>query len=250
MHYQGFVVSLRDARTKKPYREFEHHRDGNDSRARLTVPFDSEYEFQFKSMDGWRRRLEITIDGTPIGTGALVVPGFGVCPLERFLDSDKRFKFVPLSNDGVADPSSNENGIIVVKAWRERQPIKTVFTASCLRSAGDTTRHVYHSGASLSGDGASVMGWGSADSGGTIGAANLSASNAMAGATVEGGKSDQHIGTTDWLGDEDLVPMTFTFKLVGAPAEPKTGFCTECGGKLRKADKFCSSCGTKVHALV
>jgi hypothetical protein len=244
MHHQGVVVTIRS--NGGPQREFDHHRAGSDSFSTITLPFDSEYAIAFKFSDGRRRRLELSIDGTLI-TNSLIVSDGSV--LERFLDSDKKFKFVTANHEAVADPTSSENGGIVVQLWEERGYIPpridpnldsgrmkpqgmTKGGDSVLRSRRITEETQCAQNAAF-GDF-------------TLDSDSIS----DRGATVEGGTSGQSFGTTSWAGDAGF-PLTFTFKLRGQVQQhgrrPNT--CPSCARRVPRGSWYCPYCGVDIAIL-
>lgn len=126
MHNNNTVVSLYalNGSRKTPLREYDHKRGVLESSVRVPLKFGSEYGIGFKFQDLGRRRLELWIDGAMV-TDNLILDG-GESFLERFMDSDKRFRFVAASDAAVADPTSPSNGGVVVKLWRE-QPSYPIF---------------------------------------------------------------------------------------------------------------------------
>lgn len=272
VHFTDTVVTLKDLASGKPFREFDHSRSGPASTVTVRMPFDTEYGITLKTMDWGRRRMEVTIDGTVVAD--LIFqggPGFQQT-LERFMDSDKRFKFVKATNAAVADPTNPSNGDIVVKVWREyipQQPAHTFCSlhtsglrAGVLRGAKVPAEPTY--GGRLLGDpicaeGATVEG------GSTVSycAENVQMKSLNAscsyvaqrpvaeekGATVEGARSSQIFGTTTWAGDFG-EPSVFVFKL-RAPVAPAVTTCTaiychQCGFAGGPDARFCAVCGTKL----
>ena len=119
-HYNSFVLFLRTrGGDNRPLREFDHFREGQRSSSTVLIPFNMEYAIGMKVLDNIRRRVNVYIDGTMVAEDLVIRQGENI--LERFLDVDKPFKFVRLSNGGVADPSSKENGVIEVRVWKEKQ---------------------------------------------------------------------------------------------------------------------------------
>ena len=119
MHYHSAIVTIKDITSNKSCREYNHTRTDLISNAQVLLPFDAEYGISYKIMDGSRYRMEITIDGAEV-TKDLVISGSGT--IERFLDSDKRFKFVSANHPSVSDPTSSSNGGIEVKLFKEIPP--------------------------------------------------------------------------------------------------------------------------------
>ncbi len=243
------VVVLEDANTGAPFRELDHHRNGFNSHVRVVMPFDTEYKFRFKfPSDMARRRLEISIDGTVV-VRDLIITHDSV--LERFLDSAKRFKFVKATSEGVADPTSPNNGLIMVKLWREKPLPLQGLMLGMLRGMTSETRYKASGscvGESLCSDHV-FMSHMSASVGQekSIGGVQLNASY-EAGATVEGRDSSQRFGTTQWEGDAELMPQVFQFQLVGHAAAATSGlYCAQCGTMYvgGKIDRYCSACGAR-----
>src|SRR5690606_21925430 len=91
---------------------------GGISDVNVVMPFNEEYQIKFKNTSRTRRRLEIDIDGTEVSKD-LILGGNGEFKLERFLNSDKKFKFVSVNNAAVSDPTSKENGVIRIRVYDE-----------------------------------------------------------------------------------------------------------------------------------
>lgn len=283
MHFNNCVVTLCDTNTGKTFREYEHTRDGDVSRSRIAIPFGTEYKFRIKTTDGRRRRVEFVVDGTSLGELIFSGPDDW---LERFINSHERFKFVEKTNGAVQDPTSPDNGQIVVKVWTEQRPDIQIGTINLDRyklpfnppptpwspnwpnypdqpfwtSAG-THPDV------LKGMGPTCM-YSSTDRSGpeltssTISTSCLRSCNNVGedqkGATVGGSHSNQQFGSTVWVGDDTYAEFRF---FVHAPKaaqerklEPKTvqkiEFCPGCGTKLMKDSKFCHECGSMIPVLV
>ena len=170
----------------------------------------------------------------------------------------KKFLFVPVDSDAVGDPTSKENGILRIKIAKENKkpidihhhhwyprdmwggpydnpliggyPYKSTYTSETQKSFNNILRGSKSCDYSAGGSGVSdglvrscSVGNVSYDvpvlpmsdvsainvNGGAIGAA---------GATVEGGNSNQKFQTTTWDGDTGTI-YTFVFKLLGVSSE-------------------------------
>jgi len=230
MHYKDIVVSICDS-NKKALREYDSQRLENGRRTTVHMPFDTEYEILVKNNQYKNIRLDIDIDGSNVTNDGIIIRPWYTVYLERFLNSQNKFKFVPVSNEGVADPTSKENGIITVKAYFEKQPEpKPLPTpdmwvgSSILRGMNGTTADwqpnpvVYTSSVAGGSDvkyccspGVNVT-----ESDYSMYSLTTTASIGQAGATVEGGRSNQSFSEAYWNGDDPLVqPVTFKFKLLG-----------------------------------
>jgi hypothetical protein len=274
MHSDNLSICIRDSKTKKPFREFSHDKRLDVSSSNLVIPFNTEYEFKFKVLDLYRRRIEIDIDGSPVVSG--IVLNSGETVLERFQDSDRRFKFVRALNAAVADPTDPNNGNIVVRVYREKpyfmsntvvetthwnnhRPYGPVYPANPVSPANPIYPANPYTPYSLND---SPMSWGIEHSilRGTAG--NLSAScgpvssanycqqvgpvvPVEAGATVEGSKSAQSFDSTNWIGD-DFGSQEFRYHISGKPEAGSNGFCSDCGTALHTKAKFCHLCGKRI----
>lgn len=277
MHRNDFVVTIRPAGGGKAFREYkiDGHEDTNDTRIRkLNLPFNQEYEFVFKNMKTCRRKVSISIDGEVIGEW-VINKGSRNSPyetvLERFMDSDKRFKVLHSSSGGVADPTDPDNGKVQIEVVDEHTPVprpRPQFglygrgrgnrkgSSSVLRSSSVRGSSLSHEeparGMNISNHVGDAPSFTACASSGSLDvpAADLSVGDVVSNvATGEGSSSGQTFTGTMWRGTTGL-PVFFVFVLFGVNKEvkknTKAGFCTECGAELHEDSKFCHSCGTKV----
>lgn len=264
MHRDNCVVTVR--KDGKPLREFDHSKDTNSSV--VLIPFGSEYQLGIKVLDGVRRRIEITIDGTEVVSSLVLRPGENV--IDRFQDVAKKFKFVRQNSPEVQDPSNPSNGAIVVKVWRENG---VTFVPAVYHR-----QDPWYDGAQTYGGGATTYGP-TFISGGSITCGAIRSSeircssidaNAFsvsslamptsalravksnlgeAGATVEGDKSHQTFGNTYWLGDLG-EPTVFTILLRGkdeVPTSTRETLCVQCSTPNPMTAKFCCECGLRIR---
>ena len=250
MHYEETVITLCD-NNKKPFREHSSERLDKGRKCKVYVPFETEYQFLIKNNTDRRIRLEIDIDGTDISQGGFIVNSLTTTHLERFLNEAKKFKFVPLSNEGVSDPTSRENGVIKVRVAKEKKAVLPIVIREdhhhfydywqrsllpprtpwwgngLLRGGGNTT------GGFVPSLGSDDMCYGSTSASYSLNAtssslpADSSIQNGQTpnsimqftqtsyqpGATVEGSKSDQTFVSTSWAGDDEI--SFFTFEMLG-----------------------------------
>ena len=237
MPRDSFVSIMVVAKGGSVLREFDHDKITNT--ARIAIDHDTEYMLRVRNLKCERRRVDVTIDGTKVMCG-LVVPSYGSVDLERFQDSDKRFKAVLASSDGTGDPTSPTNGLIRVDVWEEIQlyspPILRTFTAQMGQGywyPGDTIGCMYSAGAEP--QQLNFCG-------------NLQAAMPVEPMkTVEGSSSNQQFTNVYWNGDVSSVPVTFNFRLTS-----KTGttapalYCHACGAKRIDGAKYCVSCGARL----
>lgn len=255
MHYDNTIVTLKGLRYGQFFRELDHRRSGATSTARVVMPFDTEYGIQFKFQDGIRRRLELRIDGTLV-TDNLILSDSVL--LERFADSDRRFKFVRADHPDVADPTSPDNGYIEIKLWKEYQPPVQYVRPDpfpdrwqnpwqqpgAWGGASDPTPKSPIIRSMSFGGGTTSMNC-SAQSSPVRGMGYGDAISPLAGATVEGGHSSQTFGTTEWRGDCGS-PQVYRFKVEGKDAvAPRLHYCPGCGRKQKTVQNYCPDCGAK-----
>lgn len=241
---------------------------------KISLPFHSEYKIRLKNKhNNLRAKACVWVDGRKVSIlGNFILHPGETLDLERFLDdsmvSGNRFKFVPLSDSRVNDPTDSENGIIKVEFYREvgwKIDIKP-------HPVDDSWMHRKYGPQDP---------WIPLDSNypysPTIGSKGLSGgtttccytSNAItsdsfnvsdnAGATVEGSVSGQKfVRGADFL--TETFPITLTLKLKGisnydrqptidvteSKQRKKIRFCSNCGRKRRRlVDKFCWGCGER-----
>lgn len=244
MHLNSIVVAILDSK-QKSFREYSSERLSNGRKSTVHLPFDSEYQILIKNSHERNIRLDIDIDGTSVTNDGLIVSAKNQCTLERFLNSDRKFKFVPISNSEVADPTSKENGIITVKvnfeksrpyftigdneSWKKWewsmpfQPSNYPPSYPLSGSSQDTVwmKNMPHtistSGTEFNSSTNINCLRASTSSHVTYSCDTIkSRSLSNAGATIEGSKSNQQFTTVDWLGDDALLEsLVFKFQLLG-----------------------------------
>jgi hypothetical protein len=85
---------------------------------------------------------------------------------------------------------------------------------------------------------------GLADGFSSVDTSNLSLSDGLKGATVEGSTSQQVFNDTVWLGDYGS-PLVFKFQLHGIEETKQGNFCPACGIRRKNSNNFCPNCGAK-----
>ncbi len=244
-----------------------------------TIPYHKEYKIRLKNKhSNLRAKARVWIDGRKVsGLGDFILQPGATLDLERFLDSSldsgNRFKFVPLSDSRVNDPTDGNNGMVKVEFYREsinwERPIFPVKPYRPGREGQkgniwyyDThpvEREEFTSGTIKRGFGPSTTGTSS-----TFCLNSVTTSicdphvtpDSSAGATVEGGFSNQKFSYGDHF-DTETLPVTLTIRLKAPKSRPveishkrpkRSRHCTNCGEpKRRRSDKFCANCGTKFN---
>ncbi len=235
---------------------------------KVTLPFNSEYKVRLKNKNNVRAKARVWIDGRKASTlGDFILNPGETLDLERFLDESmsegRRFKFVPLSDRRVNDPTDHNNGEIKVEFYLEQVNIVNinwnipVYPLYPPKGPAYPTYPIVDN----TGTGGGYRGSTTFTSNSTlssserISSCNLVSSPGQAGATVEGSNSDQSFEVGDDF-QTDILPTTLTLRVRGPkkntvtpkPKPRPSKFCGECGTeRLRRRDKFCRGCGRKLY---
>ena len=230
MHINDVVICLTDNKNK-PLREFGAQRVDKGRKCEVYAPVDTEYKFLIKNNTDRRIKVNIDIDGSTVSGRGLILDAKSSDYIERFVDVDKKFKTSLVTGDGVADPTSPENGIIKVRVTKEilSLPKPTIVE--------EHHHHHWHDGwtryptypypiptvwcSSNPNIGGVLRGCSSDQATYSATCANLSPEvnakeydTSITLATVEGAKSNQTFGSTVWIGDDmEFGEAVFTFYL-------------------------------------
>lgn len=245
---------------------------------KVTLPFNSEYKIRLKNKHSYlRAKARVWVDGRKASNlGDFILDAGETLDLERFLDesmtSGRRFKFVPLSDGRVNDPTDEENGIIKVEFYRERDYIKgRKITVNPWPTQPITPKPWWDDNSYSHGEGTIPCSNLTFTSFNAIKSSTTSSCNFVspastpdqAGATVEGGHSGQQfVAGADF--QTDVCPVTLTLRMQGPKerqsptvcpeAKPKkkpvkVRFCPECGARRMRKAKFCHRCGHPFRRL-
>lgn len=216
MHYEDCVIALCD-NNKKPLREFSSERNGKGRKCKVNVPFDTEYKFLIKNNSAARIKLEIDIDGSNVTGNGVIISGNMTDYLERFVDSDKKFKFVRATHENVSDPTNVENGIIKIRVSKEITfPFPHIFKQDNFWDQVYIPRRTPNS---FPPDQYQPYWYSETTCYSSSVTPSLQSNHitpsvdSQLGATIEGSKSNQQFTTTSWNGDADVY--WFTFQLLG-----------------------------------
>lgn len=257
MYNKQFVLAVLN--NGSPVREIE---------GRITLPFGSEYKIRLKNKNNVRAKARVWIDGRQVsGLGDFILHAGETLDLERFLDASmsegNRFKFVPLSDKRVNDPTDSENGIVKVEFYLEEvfkidyniptYPIKPLPHYPKASSPWGYLNDNTTAGSPNLRRGSSSQTFTSLVSNSID--CNYVSDTGQAGATVEGGHSNQAFTVGNNF-QTSVFPVTLTLKIQGpqdyTTSSPKLNprfgpkYCTGCGAsRKRRSDKFCGNCGTK-----
>jgi hypothetical protein len=205
------------------------------------IPFGSEYQIRLRNLIGSRVKINVEIDGQNVTDGGLVLNAFQTIALERFirngnLSTGNRFKFIERTSKIENHRGIKlEDGLIIIRYEFEIPPVTFKSPSQPVWGAHSTGCGRYRNSVS-----------------------QRSVSYNETGITVEGSKSNQQFGTTNWSGSSGRE-YTIIFKLLGEteenkrvrePVTVKTKLeCKTCGTKNPATSKFCSECGTALEIL-
>jgi len=287
VHKNDLVVVLRTISDDKPLREFslEPNKDDIVTRARnVYIPNETEYLFHFKNYKPVRRRIEVEIDGTSIGSwildGGTKEKPYEV-RLERYQDEARRFKTASVDSPNVADPGSSDNGRIRITAFEEYQnlsggyggwtivpaqiapqpwpsypPLQPMWGGPYIGTPmiGSITTSTHDGNWQTASLRSGIHDGAPCAYTAQISQLNCSVQPQSAPiaekpreklATVAGSVSQQRFTTAIWCGDNNFSKTVFEFYLI-AKTETKADvkFCPGCGQKKPAKAKFCPHCGT------
>lgn len=223
---------------------------------------------------------KIILNGKAISQGGLVLnPGQRVF-LERYLDVAQKFKFdtYEVSNSSEMQEAIVNNGDLKVEFYQEQEPIryqnfsKPDFTygpglnwyntSNLIGSATNSTSNLYCNIADFNVAGSATNStsnlYGTSSLGLTdfnvagLAKPRLKKSKLIETGRVEmGSESDQQFQSVN-KSFQHLPFHTIEYKLLPISQKVNTiedvnvkVYCTQCGSKLGKTDRFCSSCGNK-----
>lgn len=238
MHFEEVVVTLVDTQNK-PFRELNSQRADRGRKCEVYAQADTEYKFLVKNNTDKRIKVDIDIDGSSVSGNGLILGPHSSEYIERFVDIDRKFKTSLVTGEGVADPTSPENGIIKVRVHKEKfteisLPVTIInhHHHHDLWWNNDQRNNLYYGtkhytspdvvyggvlrGVSSRGVSDSVIGTTSDTKGlNTVSySASLNVPKVENLATVEGGMSDQKFTSTIWNGDDtSFGEIVFTFFL-------------------------------------
>lgn len=234
------------------------------NRGMVHIPYNGQYKIRLKNKHTYlRAKARVSVDGRSVSNlGDFILQAGETLDLERFLDysmsEGSRFKFVPLSDERVSDPTDHNNGLIKVEFYREipRTPPRRLLKKS---AAAFNTNY--------GGRGGSPWGANNLNESVSVNYVNTTLTSSImpisadgAGATIEGGHSEQAFVYGDDFSTE-AFPVTLTLQLRGLerskwgyeedthprPRKRRIKFCPGCGAHRRNLEKFCGECGTAYH---
>ena len=261
-----------------------------ESNGGVTLPYGSEYKIRLKNESRQKSIADIYIDGA-IAVKGIIVDEDGTVDVERYIrpgvdlfSSGARFKLARLGNPGVADAGDDQNGLIDVRFYKEKQklpqPVVTHITTwpqqivntwhppynvTCQQGQTPMDPGVFQSTCDfLATHGGNKIGKthdGSAACDGVMYEKErskvLSTSPIRSGihtksartadgpaATVKGSQSSQRVENVYMEVATDKFD-TLSLKLFGVTKITRIDVCP-CGHKRRNTEWFCPKCGTKL----
>jgi len=230
---------------------------------RAAIPFNDEYKIRLKNKNDRSCTARVFVDGKKVSQlGDFIIHAGGSVDLERYvtesLTNGKKFKFVSLNHEDVDDPTDFNNGIIKVEfrlakhrngikinwdQWNwnnwyvpgkfpepyKKPPFQWYYYTDNATSGGGSANNITCNSSSL---------------------CSFSNMDMNRGATVEGGDSIQSFSYSNIDVEEDAC-TTLKLQLVGLKKDNKVidkkyRYCTRCGNKVRRVDKYCAECGSRL----
>ena len=232
--------------------------------AYVHLPFDTEYSIELRNDNRQRALAKISIDGTEVVSGGIVVDGYSSVTIERFvldgnMDKGNKFKFVAVDDAPGIDPSNIRNGVVEISfqlekpAVRQRPPFATTSTISYYPDG--MSGSILYRGASIECSTTSTAPTRTL----LLDAVNsvncyYSDSSTMTksfksnvGVTTEGSISKQKFQEVT-MGELETDTTTIYLFLKGVDNFVTIKiYCTQCGKKTKSEHSFCPHCGTRIE---
>ena len=246
------------------------------------IPFGSEYTILLKNLNTVRASVNITIDGTNITGGGIILNAGQEIDLERSIKNGNlaeghKLKFIERTSK-IEDHRGIklQDGLVRVEYVFEQVPTVQFGTPVAQWVYPYNTPYTKHYNDGLkkpdSYSGNSDRGilcstTSSMKCGGTYGSRADSLSSPVSsqmncndtGITVDGGKSQQQFAIASYFNADYLTKTVMIFKLLGetednkavrSPVTVKTKIeCPTCGTINKATSKFCSECGTGLEII-
>ena len=236
-----------------------------ESHETVNVPFDSEYTIHIKNLKPSQKALvDVFVDGQ-LAIKGLIVPANDYVDLERFHDgrNEKGRKFMFIEKDAAVEArrdNKDEDGLIrieyrfeqYVKPWNPWDGETIYRSVMPLSLGGNPTKSPDFSITSASTFSCCAME--QPRDAGITERGSISTQKFVIG-NIGILESEKHVMVLGMKGfHKDGKPQPWVVKTAqgivsasGAAATPTNRFCTFCGNKPRKHDKFCGACGKKLN---
>jgi hypothetical protein len=222
----------------------------------VELPFKSEYSIFLKNLETRRCKIDITIDGTNVTGSGLVLNSLTSLDLERFIDDNRKFKFISKSKE-IEDFRGNkpEDGIIEIKYGFELKTLIQDFPVIHHYHPQRWSQPYYPQNVPSPRPGeitytsqinnCSIKSVRCNSNAKSFNLDSISSDND--GITVKGSESNQQFTTVSDFntGNEE----TIIFKLIGSNEIITTKSkkqCSSCGFKVKSKHNHCPKCGTYV----
>lgn len=212
----------------------------------VRLPFDTEYKIMLKNYDKRTALLDIDIDGTPAFERLVLKPNEKV-ELERFSKTNRKFKFMELTNElAKGRQNSSADGEVVIR-FRFEKAIPEITPYIVVRPNIYHPLHTYWYSEYTPQE--SNGSWCSCTT--PLESKEL---NAVAnGCTVAGGVSDQKLHSVSIGQLEDSVYI-MQFKLIGTNTSEVvysrgSNRCPKCGNICKASNAFCAACGAALPKI-
>lgn len=219
----------------------------------VSIPFKSEYSIFMKNQDHRRAMVNIEIDGQNITIDGLIVNGNGQVDLERFIDTNRKFKFIKKSNEIKAylGESSADSTIIIRYSFEKVKSFQEIFE--------NVTKH-YHSPRPIYDPhispfdpnrvwyASNMTPMCSVSSPDIVYNDSISSGSAIindVGMTVQGSKSNQTFNTVSQF-ETESEEYVMKFRLIGGKkiTVKSKKLCPTCGNKWKSKYEYCPNDGT------
>ena len=194
------------------------------------------------------------MNGQLISDRHLVIkPGQRVC-LDRYIETAKKFKFNTYSVEDTKETKEAiiKNGDIKLYFYLQKLEISgntNLLSSNNLLKNNDTGTQLFYKTTTLNND-VTINTWNISDAN-NISLNTATVTNNETGRIEVGTSSDQKFESME-IEFSSIYAYTTSFKIMPLSKKPfevrdLIRHCCECGSKLKKEHKFCSSCGTKAE---
>jgi len=205
---------------------------------KVYLPFYSDYSIRIKNPKDTRVGVSIDIDGTDVTDGKIIVDARSHFDFNRMIVDGNLYdgpslRFVPIGDGRVQDPTSRDNGIVLVKFYPERTTYYRKANFGPLRP--DYYYNTYSTTSNLF----------------SCSTSDLTNTSLNKGATVPGSNISQAFITVSF--NCDPVPVAeLKLQLLGSNKsllveKTRRSFCVNCGTSVKNRDRFCYKCGARLR---
>lgn len=213
----------------------------------------TEFEIELTNRTSFNHLAKIWVNGNPIGNTGLVIRAGQHYFLDRFIDEQRKFLFDTYTVDDSSEArrAIKNNGNVTVKFYKENVSHQYVpWTVLYEHSYNPYyTTPTWTSVTTRGGVVSSTASYSSYYYNASAEIVNDSNGLVETGRVEKGSASDQEFTSVN-MTFGSLAVATYDFKIL--PISSKHNlvdnirvYCTECGRRQRKGDRFCPGCGTR-----